>query len=100
MLAHELRELLGALDVMVTAEGVHPPIPLEEHRSRIDVLGEALRLTASVRDGGSELPGIRAGDLVGVDSEDPALVGTYVRELLEGVDADVAALLLEDLTSP
>jgi DNA repair exonuclease SbcCD nuclease subunit len=95
LLADELRELLGALEVTVQAEGVHPLLALEEHRERVDVLGQALRLAAEVHEGVATLGDIDAGELVGVVSDDPAAIDRYVRDLLEGGDAEIAARLLD-----
>jgi hypothetical protein len=96
VLASELRDLLGALDVTVMADGVHPVLSLDEHRARVDVLGEALRLAGAVRRGDARLPALDPGDLVGVGSEDPEALERYVRDLLEGMDAELAARLLEE----
>ena len=95
VLAHELRELLGVLEVVVDAEGIHPVLALDEHRARVDVLGEALRLAGSLRRGESRLEGLDPGDLAGVSSDDPAAVDRYVRELLGEVDGELAARLLD-----
>jgi DNA repair exonuclease SbcCD nuclease subunit len=94
-LAHELAGLLGALEVSVSAEGVHPVLSLEEHSARVDVLGEALRLAASVRRGETRLAGLDPVDLAGVASDDPRAVERYVRDLLRGIDGELAARLLE-----
>jgi DNA repair exonuclease SbcCD nuclease subunit len=95
LLARELAEILGALEVHVSTEGVHPVLDLEDHRQRIDVLGEALRLSAAVRQGAGRLEGLDPGDLAGAGSDDPAAVERYVRDLLEGVDGEIAARLLD-----
>jgi predicted phosphodiesterase len=95
-LAAEARDVLGVLDVVVAAGGVHPVIPLDEHRGRTDVLGEALRLAAEIRAGRAELPGVFADDLAGVPGATGEAVGAYVRELLGGMDGALAARLLED----
>jgi DNA repair exonuclease SbcCD nuclease subunit len=96
LLSRELTELVGALDVTVTAEMVHPVIALDEHRARIDVLGEALRLAASVRRGEARLGSVDPGDLAGVSSHDRAAVDRYVRDLLDGIDGELATRLLDE----
>jgi DNA repair exonuclease SbcCD nuclease subunit len=98
LLARELGDLLGVLEVSVVAEGVHPVLALEEHRSRVDVLGEALRLVGAIRRGEARLA-LEPGDLVGVPSDDPSAVDRYVRDLLDGIDGEVAARLLEEHTA-
>jgi len=96
LLARELREIVGALDVTVSSEGVHPVVPIEEHRTRTDVLGEALRLSEAVRLGERVLEGLDPSDLVGLKSDDPTAVAAYVRSLLQQADGELAAHLLED----
>ena len=92
-LAGGLTEVLGALDVTLRADAVHPPIDLDEHRARVDILGEVLGLAEEARRGDATL-GIDARDLAGMESDDPAAVEAYVRQLLEGVDGELAARLL------
>jgi DNA repair exonuclease SbcCD nuclease subunit len=92
--AAELREVLGALEVTVSAEDVHPVVSLREYAARIDVLGEALRLCASIRRGESRLD-VAAGDLAGIGGEDARTVDEYVHTLLESADGELAARLLE-----
>jgi hypothetical protein len=94
LLARELAELLGALEVTVLVDGVYPVLSLDEHRGRVDVLGEALRLVAAVRRGEARIPGLEHSDLAGVPSDDPAAVERYVRDLLGGLDGEIAARLL------
>ena len=95
-LAAEARDVIGALDVVVAAGGVHPVIPVEEHRGRTDVLGEALRLAADIRAGRRTLPGLLADDLAGASGGTRDAVDAYVRELLDGMDGALAARMLED----
>ncbi len=94
LLAHELRELLGVLDVVVLAEGVHPLLPVDEHRRRTDVLGEALRLVGAVARGEARLSGVDAASLGSLTSEDPRALEALVRRLLEGAEGELAARLL------
>ncbi|HSG09387.1 MAG TPA: DNA repair exonuclease [Longimicrobiales bacterium] len=94
VLAREIRELLGVLDVTVIAEGVHPVVAVDEHRKRADVLGEALRLLDAVRRGEESLPDFDRGTLGGAPLEDPSAADRYVRRLLEGADGELAARLL------
>ena len=92
MLGGELRDMLGALDVVVAAGAVHPVVPLDEHRGRTDVLGEVLRLAEAVRRGRATLRGVDASSLAGAVSGDAS---AYVRLLLEEADGELAARLLE-----
>lgn len=95
LLARELRDRLGVLDVVVVATDVHPVIDLEEHRGRMDVLGEALRLAEEVRAGRTELPGVRPEDLAGIQGPERERHEEWIRALLSGADGELAARLLE-----
>jgi DNA repair exonuclease SbcCD nuclease subunit len=96
VLAGELQELLGALDVVVLTTGVHPVVPLDEHRARVDVLGEALRLAESVRKSEGRLRSVVSEHLAEGTLDDEASVDNYVRELLEEADSELAARLLTE----
>ena len=96
MLGHELARLIGALGVTIVSDAVHPVIPIEEHRLRTDVLGEALRLVETIRTGEATLEPLDPGDLAGVGSSDPAALRAYVRRLLGDADGEVAAHLLDE----
>jgi len=96
-IAEELRDLLGVLDVEVRTGGLVPRIDPANHRDRIDVVGESLRL----------LDGILAGDhpdpagLLGIDPGDLAALGDrgpaeYLQELLEGHSSRLLELVLRD----
>jgi exonuclease SbcD len=94
VLARELVEMLDVLDVVVVAEAVHPVVPIEDHRSRPDVMGEALRLAAAIRAGERTLTSLESGALAGTASDDPRVVEAYVRRLLEDVDGEIVARML------
>jgi DNA repair exonuclease SbcCD nuclease subunit len=93
-LSEELVELLGALDVSVVHDAVHPVVAVEEHRGRPDVLGEALRLIEEIRRGQATLEGLDPGTLAGFTPEGQDAVDAYLRSLLQGVDGEVAARML------
>lgn len=95
LLRDELRDLLGVLDVSVLTHGVHPVLPIGEHRMRVDVLGEALRLAEALQQGTHTLPDSGLGELLGFDPTLHGDVERYVRTVLKGVDGELAALLLE-----
>jgi len=94
MLGSELREILGALEVVIVSDGVHPVVELDEHRQRTDVLGAALRLCDALRRGDASIDGIVAGSLAGGDS-DAAGLRAYVTRLLDGADGEIAGRMLE-----
>lgn len=98
-LAAELSEIIGALDVVVITQGVHPVIPIDEHRLRTDVLGAVLQLSEAVRHGDAELTHVDPGALVGLTSDDPRVLEDYVKRLLKGADGEVASRLLDDSPS-
>jgi hypothetical protein len=39
--------------------------------------------------------GLDPGDLVGISSDDPLVVDRYVRDILDGIDGEIAARLLD-----
>ncbi|MBW3534152.1 MAG: DNA repair exonuclease [Gemmatimonadetes bacterium] len=94
-LASDMAEALGLLDVEVRAGATHPVVQVEAHLRREDVLGAALRLVAAIRDGEATLPGLAPEELAGLDRPDAGDPGAYVRRLLEGAEAEVAARLLD-----
>ncbi len=93
-LARELLDLLGVLDVVVLSDRVHPVVPVAEHRGRTDVLGEALRLIEQVRQGEARLGGVDRDALAGLAGDERRSVDAYVRRLLEGAEAELAARML------
>ena len=94
LLAQELRPVLGALDVIVLADRVHPVVPVEAYRARVDALGESLRLLGEVRGRQRGLATVATADLAGAPSDDPAAVDAYVRRLLDEVDGELVARFL------
>lgn len=90
----ELKDITGALDVTVLADGVHPVVPVDEHRARPDVLGEVLRLADAVRRGDARISGLHSGDLAGLTESDPDVLKAYVRRLVHDADGELAARLL------
>ncbi|HZD05799.1 MAG TPA: hypothetical protein VE173_12805, partial [Longimicrobiales bacterium] len=92
VLADELGATLDALDVVVEAPAVHPVVPVEEHRAREDVLGEALRLVSLVRSGHEPPPPHL--DLVGPEEDEEFREDGYVRSLLEDAEGEILARLL------
>ncbi len=94
VVAREIGELTGALDVNVLSDGVHPVVPVEEHKVRPDVLGEALRLIEAVRAGERQISGLDAGDLAGLAGDASGALEQYVKELLEDADGEIAARML------
>ena len=94
-LARETREEIGLLDVEVQAGPLHPVVRVEVHLGRLDVLGTALRLLDDVRTGRAAVPGLHAEELAGLDRPDAVDAVAYVRSLLEAVEGELIARMLE-----
>jgi DNA repair protein SbcD/Mre11 len=90
-LARELRDALGVMEVEVSAKRVFPPVRIEDHLDRKDVLGEALRLVGSTRAGGWAVPEgeVLLGLEGGADPDD------YVADLLQDAEAELLARMLK-----
>lgn len=82
---------LGLLAAEVRVGGVHPPVDPEAHRDRQDVLGEALRMLMELREEDEALLGLRPEELASAPRDEAA----YLRSLLEGLDAEVTARMLD-----
>ena len=93
-LAREIARRLDALEVTVRADRVHPPVPVEEYRRRVDVLGESLRFLEEVRRGEAELATLDPEELAGAPADDPEAVARWVRRLLEEAEGELAARFL------
>jgi DNA repair protein SbcD/Mre11 len=92
-LIDELGYTLGALEVSIDASRVHPPYRVEEHLERRDVLGEALRLLRSVREGSElsvELAELR---LIGLEREEER--AGYLAGLLADAEPELLARMLK-----
>lgn len=100
VLARESAEDIGLLDVEIQAGPLHPVLDPDTHRSRIDVLGTALRLLEDVRAGRASVPGLQAEELAGLDRPDAGDAVAYVRELLEGAEGELIARMLESTGAP
>ena len=81
-LASELAPMMGALEVVLSTEGVHATVDLDEHRKRTDVLGEALRLATEIHQGRLTLEDLDPTSLAGSVGDDPASIAEYARSLL------------------
>jgi DNA repair protein SbcD/Mre11 len=94
-LALALRERLQLLDVEVRDDGVAPPIEVAEHEGQPHVLGVALDLIRQARHDEAALARLAPAQLAGAP-EDEAGRAAYVRALLDGLDVDIAAAMLEE----
>ncbi len=82
-LEDELAARLDVLAVEIDAKRVRPPVRCEDHVERRDVLGAALSLIRSVRDGSRTLD-VHQADLAGFDARRDASPAAYARRLLAG----------------
>jgi DNA repair exonuclease SbcCD nuclease subunit len=94
-LAVMLRERLGVLAVDVRDQGVLPPIDVTEHVGAPHVLGTALAMIRRARSDDGALAELLPAQLAGAPA-DPVERAAYVRALLDGLELEVAAALLEE----
>ncbi len=91
-----LRDELDVLHVEVRAEGLRPPVRVEEHLSRQDLLGETLTLLRRIRSGEESLADEWREELAGVSAGSVHDVEAYVREILEGAEEELLERMLEE----
>lgn len=92
-LREELMHRLGVLDLTLQIGSVHPRVRVEDHLSREDVLGQALRLIARVRSGEDVLSGLLPERLIGLDESGG--LDEYVGRLLESAEGEVLSRMLK-----
>jgi hypothetical protein len=100
-LGEALAASLDVLDLEVRADQLTPTTTTEAYAGRTDVLGEALRLVATLANqtgpSPSEVLGLGQDDLLGFASEAGEELDAYLRDLLKGGDTPLLeALLRED----
>lgn len=100
-LGEALASSLDVLDLEVRADRLTPTTTAEAYAGRTDVLGEALRLVATLADqtgpSPSEVLGLGQDDLLGLASEAGEELDAYLRDLLKGGETPLLeALLRED----
>lgn len=106
-LAQDIRDALGVLDVEVRAQRVYPPVRVEDHLDRPDVLGETLRLIQATRMG---IPSTASDPIRSVDPsaewtpaegivllglEEGADAATYISDLLRDAEPEILARMLK-----
>lgn len=94
-LALAVRERLGVLAVEVRDEGVVPPVEVAAHEGQPHVLSAALELIRRAQDDERVLAEIAPGALAGAPDE-PAARAAYLRALLDGLDVEIVAAMLEE----
>lgn len=95
-LARQLREDLGVLDVEVRDRGLHRPVDIESHRDQPHLLSQTLALLARAESDDRLLDAITPSDLAGTAGGDADARRTYLRELLQDLDAEAAVRLLRE----
>ena len=91
-LRDELAYRLGLLDLKLEVGTVYSLAQAHEHRARVDVLGQTLRLVQDVRTGGARLAGLSPEQLIGL--AEPERIHEYVAELLESGEAEILSRML------
>jgi DNA repair protein SbcD/Mre11 len=95
----ELAARLGALEVEVRTEGLRPALDTSVAIERQDAAGEALRLVRRLAEPGgpspSEALGVAPPDLAGFEGHEAAELDAYLRDLLEGADAELLERFME-----
>jgi len=94
-LALAIGERLGALAVEVRDDGVVPPVEVAEHEAQPHVLGAALELIRRAHYDESALAEIAPAALAGAP-DDPSARAAYLRALLDGLDVEIVAAMLEE----
>jgi len=95
-LANKLEEHLDVLEVTIQIDSVHPEIRAENYVSREDVLGQILRLVATVRSGDVTSAEIPVDQLIGLDNENQ--LDEYVKILLHTGEEEVITRMLKEIT--
>ena len=91
-LRDELAYRLGLLDLKLEVGAVYSLAQADEHRARVDVLGQTLRLVQDVRTGGARLAGLSPEELIGL--AEPERIHEYVAELLESGEGEILSRML------
>ncbi len=95
-LAAQLREDLGVLDVEVRDRGLHRPVDIEAHRDQPNLLSQTLALLARAESDDRLLDAITPSDIAGTAGGDADTRRTYLRELLQDLEAEAAVRLLRE----
>ncbi len=94
-LALAIGERLGVLAVEVRDDGVVPPVEVAEHEAQPHVLSAALELIRRAHRDESVLAEIAPAALAGAP-DDPSARAAYLRALLDGLDVEIVAAMLEE----
>lgn len=94
-IADELVTRTGILGAEVRDKGLYPKVRLGEHRSRRDVLGEALRLAEGIQEETEELR-VSEKHLAGFDPKRDGSPGAYIRRLMAGAGEEITLRMLLD----
>jgi exonuclease SbcD len=94
-LQDELTYRLGLLHLTLEIGNVHSLVRADQHRTRDDVLGQALRLVQDIRTGGTVLTGLSSEALIGLDA--PERLQEYVEELLDTGEAEILSRMYKNV---
>ncbi len=90
-----LAERLAARDVEVRTRSLVPPVDPDEYRDETHLAGEVLDLLDRVRTNDEALDAVAPDVLAGLSDDDPETRRAYLRSLLEGLDREAVARLLD-----
>jgi DNA repair exonuclease SbcCD nuclease subunit len=90
-----LAERLAARDVEVRTRSLVPPVDPDEYRDETHLAGEVLDLLDRVRTDDEALDAVAPDVLAGLSDDDPDTRRAYLRSLLEGLDREAVARLLD-----
>ncbi len=89
-------ERLSVRDVEVRTRSLVPPVDPEEHRGETHLIGEVLSLLDRLETDDEALDAVAPDVVAGVPDDDPDARRRYLRSLLDGLDREAVARLLDE----
>jgi exonuclease SbcD len=97
-LTNKLEEHLNVLEVIIQIDNIHPKIRAEDYASREDVLGQILRLVATVRSGDITSAEIPTDQLIGLENK--YQLDEYVKKILHTGEEEILTRMLKGVIEP
>mgnify|MGYP006279258877 CR=1 FL=1 len=91
-----LGQRLDVRDVEVRAERLVPPVDPDRYRGETHLVGEVLALLDQVQQEDETLDAVAPDTVAGAADEDPEARRAYLRSLLEGLDREAVARLIDE----
>jgi DNA repair exonuclease SbcCD nuclease subunit len=91
-----LAERLSVRDVEVRTRHLMPPVDPDEYRGETHLIGEVLSLLDRVQTDDEALDAVTPDVVAGVPDDDPESRRAYLRSLLDGLDREAVARLLDE----